>query len=221
MTTCSCGSTTTANTNAYIELERLLLELGWAAPDEIKTSCTQCLDSMINDVKGELTAIQQRSVHKTDSLFKVLSTEHPDYKMCVERFNETVNAEVLRIEQICNSDLEQEFMENSKGGGELKWLFHGSQNQNYVSIATNGFDKKRSKDGLLGKGVYFAQDATYSTAFTHRIVEQGKDEPVANMFLCKVYLLPSDVKGTNIYCIHSDRRAYPKYLIYYGSRYYS
>lgn len=221
MTTCACGSDSSSSSSsspspdAYITLERLLLKLGWGVPDEIKTSCTRCLNSMISDVTGELTAIQEREINKSNSLFKILDDDHPDYKMVVERFQETVDEKVIRIEQVCNTDLEQEFQGQICGKGTLQWLFHGSQNENYVSIAQNGFDIERSKDGLLGRGVYFAQNASYSNGFTHYVMEKEDSKHIANMFLCKVYILAEDIKGQDIYCIHNDRRAYPKYLVYY------
>ena len=90
----------------------------------------------------------------------------------------------------------------------------------------------RSKSGLLGKGVYFAKNASYSDNYTcSLLIENDSNDSndrndrndrnksnglvLKNMLMCRVYKLPSDRTMDDIICITNDRRGYPTYIIYY------
>lgn len=217
MSQCCCGMPL-ENGELIISLERLLLELGWDVPN-LNSSCNKCLESMISDVRGELTAIQERSVEQIGILFQIVDPDTEQYQMVVRHFKESVKNEIVRIEKINNLQLQSEFEtacgSESESESELRWLFHGSSNDNYVSIAKGGFDISRSKNGLLGKGVYFAENASYSTGYTNQIQEKSGTNIIGNILLCKVGFRPEDGHLNDIHCIQNDRRAYPQYIIYY------
>jgi hypothetical protein len=83
----------------------------------------------------------------------------------------------------------------SKGVQEnVKELWHGTRN-NKPSLfykGEEGFDIKYSNQGMWGKGLYFAENASYSLGFSH---DHGNN--VKGMFLALVNLgrvadLPND-----------------------------
>lgn len=225
---CQCGAQTNVDPELAISLEHLLLELEWNIPSELSSSlslsCDGCLQSMINDVRGELTAVQERSMAQLDSLFQIVDPNTEPYRMVLKHFSESVKNEIIRVERINNPPLQSEFETACRASqssvSDIRWLFHGSNNDNYINISKGGFDIKRSKNGTLGVGVYFAETASYSAGYTNRIQEKTKSESthiVANILLCKVDLRPEDGHIGDIYCIRNDRRAYPQYIIYYQS----
>lgn len=217
---CDHGKGKGNDKGAYFKLQRLLLELGWDVPKELYDCCNDCLVSMTNDVLGELTAQQSRQIQGLEDMFTVVDPNSEPYRIAESRFHESLKNQVVRVEQINNPALHEQFLGTLRPDGEVRWLFHGSNNDNYVSIAKGGFDMKRSKDGSLGYGVYFAEHASYSSGFTNTLKTQGSDVNVCNgmygnMLLCKVNLIPGDAHGADIHCIKDDRRAYPQYIIYY------
>jgi len=172
---------------------------------------------MTNDITNELDAVQCRAVSETNALFQLVSPDSDAYQKAQERFNRSMSHfHVIRIERIDNPALREQC--SGAGMGSCRWLFHGSNNSNYVSIAKNGFDIKRSKNGLLGVGVYFAENACYSNGYTNSLaIDTNSDtDPVMNMLLCRVQLTPADHSKNAIHCIVGDRRAYPEYIIYYS-----
>jgi hypothetical protein len=210
-----CDHEASSSSDLLIRLEKLLIELGWPVPKDTLKCCRACLESMISDLSGELSAIQSRELHGS---FTVVDETSEAYHMAVERFHETRANKVVRVEQVNNPKLMDEFTSATASvSGEWKWLFHGSNNQNYISIAKGGFDMSRSKNGALGYGVYFAQNASYSYGYTNALSCNGTI--YGNILLCKVLITGADrdMKGTgaDIYCITNDRRAYPYYIIYY------
>jgi hypothetical protein len=219
---CPCGieseSDSDSDSEAIIRIERLILELGWDIPSDLQHSCRRCLDSMTNDITNELDAVQSRAVTQTDTLFQIVSPDSGAYEMTRERFNKSMNYRVIRIERINNPTLRDQFDNHCKTNGIYRWLFHGSNNDNYVSIAKGGFDIKRSKNGLLGIGVYFAENASYSNNYINSLITETDNDPIMNMLLCRVCLTSDDRTNNDIHCIIDDRRAYPEYIIYYKGR---
>lgn len=202
---CGCGNIVDKDNETVITLERLLLILNITDVD-ISKCCETCLQSMISDLQTELSA-------RAEHMFKISDDSLP-----VEKFRESMRNKILRVEEINNLTLLGEFNDAINSDLQQLWLFHGSNDQNYISIATNGFDIKRSKNGLLGCGVYFAKKAMYSNSYTE-ILQTDKDR-VMNMMLCNVYYNPKEDrydKNAEIYCITNDRRAYPKYIVYYSA----
>jgi len=173
---------------------------------------------MTNDITNELDAVQSRAVAQTGTLFQIVSPDSGAYETVRVRFNESMNYHVIRIERINNPTLRAQFDSHCKTNGIYRWLFHGSNNDNYVSIAKGGFDIKRSKNGLLGIGVYFAENASYSNNYTNSLATHTDNDPIMNMLLCCVYLTSYDRTNNGIHCIIDDRRAYPEYIIYYKGK---
>lgn len=214
---CACGTGTGTGTESVIYLERLILQLGWDIPSGLQHSCKRCLDSMTNDITNELDAVQSRAIAQTDTLFQVVSPNSDAYKTIRERFNTSVNYRVIRIERIINPTLRDQF-NNHCTNGTYQWLFHGSDNDNYISIVKGGFDIKRSKNGSLGYGVYFAKNASYSNNYTNSLATETDNDSIRNILLCRVCLTSDDRSNTEIHCIIDDRRAYPEYIIYYKGK---
>jgi len=173
---------------------------------------------MISDIEQELSARQQREIHETEQMFTVVAPDSEEYRMVADKFRESTDDHIVRIEKINNPTLHQQYAAAVavSGSGTAGWYFHGSPNHNYVSIARNGFDIGKSQNGLLGVGVYFAEQSSYSRCYTGMF--KGEDgsggSSIYNMLMCRVYRLPSDRDSSKIICISNDRRAYPQYIVY-------
>lgn len=107
-------------------------------------------------------------------------------------------------------------------------LFHGTKEQNIVSIANHGFDNTRNVTSAYGKGTYFARDAQYSTFYSHA----RKDDDISFMMLCKVVCAKpclgrhnmnidtrtydyavNSLQSPSIYVIPHDDAAIPVYVV--------
>lgn len=112
------------------------------------------------------------------------------------RFDEIVNkitasypnACILYIDEIINPELEQEYQTrkeiircNRGYVSEMK-LFHGTSENNIELIASNGFDPTFNKRAAYGYGVYFAKNASYSSAYMTSV----RPENHTFMFMCDV-----------------------------------
>lgn len=212
---CDCGGQSETLNNQLIELQRMIMALGWDVPTSLGSCCQKCLSSMINDVKGELSAIQERALQKTGEMFTIVEPDTEEYRTVEARFKDSLTNTVVRIEKINSPLLKSKFDTECEinPGGEYGWYFHGSDNDNYINIITKGFDITKSKSGLLGIGVYFALDASYSYDYTSRIQDKTSTV-IKNMLLCNVYKMPRDRVDSRIICISNDRRSYPQYIIY-------
>jgi len=104
-------------------------------------------------------------------------------------------------------------------------LFHGSRNQAYQIIITEGFDHRvANMGGAIGAGTYFATHASYSKNYTSEL----------KMLYCRVTVgrvgagrsgirLPpkgndsvASVSGGNgMYVVFDNHQCYPEYMIYY------
>lgn len=189
-------------------------------------------------------------VQKGNCYFTEVSAGSELYTTLSDRIAATLlNLKIIRIEQSLNpmllktylkrkyemfGDMSDEppslkFALNNKFGEN--YMFHGSQNKAYDTILDTGFDISFSKStGLLGKGIYFAQNASYSDGFACSIrTDQG---PVGIMLICRVVLgtkidagttgiisLPigvHSVSGTgDIYAVFNNFQAYPEFIVYY------
>ena len=158
---CACGSAENTDPAIRIELERMILTLGWDVPLELQTSCHKCLESMSNDLEQESSALNER--RDLQGMFSILSSTGREFQDVAERFAKTCSQSIFRIEKIENKELLDVYTRaKSTAIGKEDWYFHGSNNDNYIKIVTNGFDMSKSKHGTLGRGVYFAENASYS-----------------------------------------------------------
>ena len=202
---CQCGGSP-GSRDKVIALEKLLYEIPTEPPSTLASCCNTCLNSMIHDVQSELGS-------RRGQLFELVDPTSTEGIEIAKHFNRSICNKIIRIERINNPKLLQEF-EKASSGLKPAYFFHGSNNSNYVSIANNGFDIGRSRDGLLGVGIYFAVDAQLSSQFTTGVREH-RGECIYNMLYCKVAVAPEDGYECDMRCIRNDRRAYPEYIIYY------
>ncbi len=199
----------------------------------LNNSCLVCLRSMLHDTETELAAIEERKpTYDLLKQFVEIKSSTEEYRTVHKRFTEGApqGATVFRIEKNYNPKLFQEFKDATRGKGNEQLLFHGSQTANYMSILTGGFDIKKSNNGSLGVGVYFARNASYSTSFTSPLIlskdtgtkeTKGSTEPAEpkdlmyNILVCRVVLPPDTGVGCDIWAVRNDRYGYPEYIIYY------
>jgi hypothetical protein len=212
MTYCFCGNVINFQKTVDLQIEfKKKIQLCTIYDDHETASklCEICLESIISDITTEL---QLR-----DSKFLILDPECSEYKKVESRFKESLRNKILRIEKHVNDTLlakYDEFKQKSHIYDE-KLLFHGSSHQNYYSILNNGFDLKKSKNGLQGYGIYFATDSSYSSSYTNsmRLVED--QSVVGNMLCCQVLITSDTGKADRNYCVRNSNQCYPSYIIYY------
>lgn len=224
----TCKTTYQRNTtylNSLKSLEQNVLQLSPSldlAAIRLDLVCLTCINSMRRDTQVELDILtglyrsEQPETHKTG--FEVVSKGSATYKHIERRFH----CPIFRIERNNNLDLWRQFVTRRDLAGviEEKEMFHGSYNDNYMSILMNGFDIGRSKNGLLGVGVYFAESSTYSNSFTQEVElvdaeKYGAPRTLKNMLMCRVLTRADTGHGDDILAIRDDRDAYPEYIIYY------
>ena len=95
---------------------------------------------------------------------------------------------VLYIDEIVNPELEQEYQTRreiircNRGSVSEMRLFHGTSENNIEKIASGGFDPTLNKRAAFGYGVYFAKNASYSSAYMSSV----RPENHTFMFMCDV-----------------------------------
>lgn len=218
---------------SLVVLERLLYTLDLdelvrnQTKDRLKRTCHNCINFMINDIKLEhrdstentgSKGIKKNTGDTVSKVFTIVSPTGPsssEYKKIADLFHATVDKTIIRIEKNNNGPLYKRHLAITANApaNQIKYLFHGSQHDNYIKIMTNGFDITLSKDGSLGRGIYFADNASYSTSFTNHL--QLNDTIVANMMVCRVYLRDDTKHGSDIHCVQHQDLGYPEYVVYY------
>lgn len=217
--------------------------------------CTDCYCSLINELENEIhsqteylnaynkelellknTGKQTYSITDTkDNTMKrytVLDEHSDEYKHIKKKFEKTLSYKILRIEKSNNPILEKKFMERSSHltCENIKYLFHGSNDKAYDNILETGFDLEyASPHGLIGAGIYFAKDASYSHGYG-RITSTNLGK-INHILYCKVNVGKTCLGHTGLMQtpagfdgVHSDYRTYaffdnyqgiPEYIIYY------
>ena len=197
--------------------------------------------------------IEWKRSEKQFELVRVYNTSR-EYRKVKSHFCNTLpKATVIQIERIQNTVLWRKYhrkMADLKSdpqlptGGE-KLLFHGTRNTNPsdVFMGDAGFDMRFSRDGMWGKGNYFAENAVYSHNFCH--TEKGQHKMLVAKVLtgacynCQIpqkYSVPplrqttgqeeGEVqkrydsirgfsRGSVIYITYDNDHAYPAYLLTY------
>ncbi len=164
--------------------------------------------------------------------YVILSSNQEKYQEIAKRFKETLSYTIIRIERNMNPILKRKFDQCSQqlSCQNIKYLFHGSSNQAYDNILNTGFDcQYASPSGLLGKGIYFAEDASYSHIYG-RITNTNIGQ-INHLLYCPVNLGRTCQGHTGLIecpngfdAVHSDHRTYavfanyqglPEYIIYY------
>lgn len=186
-------------------------------------------------------------VQRGDCFFSEVSADL--HKLISDRIAQTrSDVEIIKIEQSYNASLLSKYTQrkyhmfgpthdtipsftfDTQAPLGENYMFHGSKNTAYDSILDKGFDISFSKPtGLLGKGIYFARDASYSDNYADKLAtDKGH---IGIMLLCRVILgtkmdlgkpgiekLPAGVHCTylgDIYAVFDNYQAYPEFIVYY------
>lgn len=179
-----------------------------------KTMCFKCLTGTYTDFKSEIVT-RSVDVRNDKKIIMKLDEKTSEFTSISQLFTKTVKHTILRIEKNINMDLLQKYNQIHKFISE-QVLFHGSPNDNYTSILRDGFNISCAKEsGLMGKGIYFADDASYSTSYTHVISTDIGN--VKNILVCRVKFTEDTkhMESSNIHCVYNQYQGYPEYIIYY------
>ncbi|KAL9647963.1 hypothetical protein ABK040_016869 [Willaertia magna] len=188
---------------------------------------------------------------QTDNTKKVeLDVNSQEYVMVSNRLKLTLpNASITKIERIQNKVLFKSFRseverisEQNNGTANVRHLFHGTRGTDpeFIYNGQDGFDTRFSSAGMWGRGVYFAENASFSNNYAFTDNQLGcKVIFLVDVLLGDYIQIPSDnslvippiktntkpqirydsVKGntggSDVYIIYANSRAYPSYLIYY------
>ncbi|MDR3547318.1 MAG: hypothetical protein P4M11_03410, partial [Candidatus Pacebacteria bacterium] len=183
---------------------------------------------------------------------KKLPSSSPEYDSVKAEFDKTMAGKysTLAITKLTNSMLMKKFA-NTKSFIQSLYgtakptvmsLFHGTRGTDPSAIYNGyyeGFDMQYARDGLWGKGMYFAVNASYSDDYAHKEGEMSH-MLMANVIIGNAFdygdktddslkhppLLPGDkVKrydstkgvtgGSDVYIIYEGSQAYPTYLLSY------
>lgn len=176
-----------------------------------------------------------------------------EYEMVANRFKETMASnKIVKIEKIENNwhwkvySRSVEFLKEKSGGANEKLLFHGTRKVNPETIYSDevGLDMRFSNNGMWGRAIYFAQDASYSQKYAHVNTDGSESMFLASVALGDIVELPAmsieappfnhpgvnsslikkrydSVKGLTmgsvVYMIYENGRVYPEYLITFKS----
>jgi len=233
MTSCLCCGTSKVLTHKQLQqaqqqIKSLFKNLYNNIP-EVHSTLMYC-GTCAQDLRAELVKEKETlALHKQETqipkrgnilVCTVLLDTDSWYKQIKMRFNETMSNEVIRIEQITNDLLRHRFdrcVTNIKGDRTVRYLFHGSNNQNYDQILASGFSLALAKEtGALGPGIYFAQDASYSNAFTYSINTTAGN--IKNMLVCRVVFgeIPQNTReSAKTWAVYSEEQCCPAFIVYY------
>jgi hypothetical protein len=162
---------------------------------------------------------------------------NPNSVECQMVCNRFVDAnKILFIEKNINTILMKKFKMHINDG-KLVNLFHGSNNDNFDSILKNGLLIEKSSNGLMGVGIYGAENSEYSISYsksiTVKMTPEIKDALVnkkyANMtdsiniramLLCDFIIDKTAKELDNGYigkirAVYNNHHVYPGYLIYF------
>lgn len=188
--------------------------------------CDECCIEIIRDLRNEIDTKKARNNQNIDSdsniiNIKIVNEITETYKMVRDKFTETMsedNYTIIRVEMNQNKYLYNKF-NNCSVDMNFTYLFHGSNNNNYDNILIDGLKIEYSRNGLLGKGIYFSNHASYSSGYSNVLVtEKGK---LKNMLLCRVKLGTIDLdykilsSDKSIHCVYNNYQTYPEFIIYY------
>ncbi|KAI1887982.1 hypothetical protein AGOR_G00180360 [Albula goreensis] len=176
-----------------------------------------------------------------------LDTDTQECQDVVNQFSQTMPGDPIKsIQRIQNLQLWESFclkkaqMSKTKRINiEERRLFHGTCHKNIRSICTFNFDMNLAKsDGVYGKGIYFARNASYSDKFCHPPFYHRGMKPSRTMILARVLVgeyskghiglcqPPSKCDNTgfydscvdmlphpNIFVVFDSNQIYPEYLV--------
>lgn len=214
--------------------------------------CQKCYADLISEMELEISS-QTQHMKELESLcsndkqkysisdttndqivnYSVIDKNCQEYHKICEHFHKTLSYEIIRIEKVYNKVLIEKFKHRSQqlSCQNIMYLFHGSNNVAYNSILETGFDLSYAlASGLLGAGIYFAEDASYSHGYGRQTLTSiGK---INHLLYCKVNLgrigdgktgLTKEPEGfdsvqgdgTHTYAVFDNFQGIPEYIIYY------
>ena len=180
-------------------------------------------------------------------------TEAEEYARVHDEFKLTLpHRKVIKIHRVQNRPLWDEYAKQSRNmeklnNGVLKeeLLFHGTRatDPELIYGGSTGFDMRHSREGMWGRGNYFAKNASYSDGYAYDqsgirkmfaawVLTGLSYESVSNASLTmppvrqqgdvaegKVHHRYDSVTGTTggtrVYITYDNSHAYPAYLIVY------
>ena len=182
-------------------------------------------------------------------------TSGPRHKFVSDQFSKTMpsNFKIINIMSIQNVMLWQIFgmglkqtEKKNKMKAETQYLWHGSRNTDPKIIyeGEEGFNVIYSSDGMWGKGLYFAQDASYSHKYAHQhengvrgmflsLLNVGKianvqyKENVTRKFRSPPnqmdsvkgqakYKFGGELTDSDVIVVYANKKAYPMYYVLYN-----
>ena len=176
--------------------------------------CSKCNDAYLEEKSKREHESYVSSCKKTSTL--ILGTA--EYEEIRSLFESGCRYKVFRIDKNDNWKLLSRY-ENAKRehvNAVEKLLYHGAKcAENHKSIFDNGFLISRSLDGLLGRGIYFADNMSYSDNGYVFSTCVGNNN-IKTILLCKVLLVNGKYKKqNNIQAVYDETLCHPKYMIYY------
>ena len=173
--------------------------------------------------------------------------------MVAEKFFKTMpNATIVSIERIQNRELWRKFSDRAKQirdesqNCKEKLLFHGTSNTNPKEIYTgdSSFDTRFSRQGMWGKGNYFAVNASYANSYAYSVSGTNIRKLLVAFVLTglsyncspdssltmppfrseqndptsirrRYHTVNGVTGGTNVYITYDNTLAYPAYVITY------
>jgi hypothetical protein len=219
-----------------IMCDELQSELGSRQNHEINAHVSK-VESLptLNQLKLDYaTPTALSNVNEKWPKYEQLFEASEDYQKITKHFMDTTTSkyQILRIEKVINPLLEREFRNRSRklSCENITFLFHGSSNTAYDQILEKGFDLKyAAPTGLLGQGIYFAENASYSHSYGR--VTQTTVGTINHLLYCKVNLgqtalghtgLTEAPKGSDsvrsdqqTYCVFDNFQGIPLFIIYY------
>lgn len=159
-------------------------------------------------------------INGTNEILKI-DKNSKEFQIIQKKMN--IPNEIVQIEQNCNPMLLKKYLKQKQTGKFKEYfLYHGSSDENISNILEFGFDIKYSKDGLLGKGIYFAENPTYSVSYSQPFVYNESDSEtnsLKSMIIARVLIndltRSRNLTGNSIYCVDNNSNTYPDYIIYY------
>ena len=145
---------------------------------------------------------------------------------------------VLLWEYYC---MRKELMKKRAGGKDPKEVavWHGTRRtdpQEIYKDRQDGFMMQHSKEGMWGRGIYFAEKASYSDTYAHTATgdkvfmltkllsgEEVRIMPAdGSLKVCpdkpgggRYDTVTGDTSGSKVYIVYENGRAYPEYLVTY------
>lgn len=185
----------------------------------------ECCKDKCNEILFEIKTMVEHRKNEQEQIsnpqFKILNENTLEFKKVYNEFSKTMHGvKVLRIEKNRNITLFNKFKEQKtrllvSHSSEI-FLFHGSSDQVYNNILKTGFDISFSGNGTLGKGIYFAKNASYSNGFAK--IKHTRRGDIRVMLYCRVVLGLNNkhyIDGGDIFCVKNNFQGYPEYIIYY------